>query len=201
MRTMIVVACLATTVATAHANGVVELGGALAFPVSDSNWTNTADTSPELAVRAGTGNENFAGLVGLAWTPVRTQAQGGSSALGSVDFSAQRFRILANLELRHRLAPKFTLSGRVGAGIDIMHESASITILGNTASNSDTNVGFAIDVAAGGWYRLGETTEVGIEVAVPIGYHSKTAQPGNAISFDYTQVDIEMWLAVRLMSL
>jgi hypothetical protein len=135
--------------------------------------------------------------VGLAWTPERLDAQ----PIAGTDASVHRFRILGNLEVRHRFAPKITLGGRVGAGVDIVHGSYSFTVLGATTSKSDTDLGFGIDLAGGAWFDIGTTTQLGVELGVPIGYHSKKAANLGDISFDYTQVDIELWLVLRFASI
>jgi len=50
---------------------------------------------------------------------------------------------------------KLTLSGRLGAGIDIAHASGDITLFGNHSSTSDTDVGYAFDFAVGIWLDIG----------------------------------------------
>ena len=185
--------------AAAHADGILELGGALTFPIADKNWTDTVDTSPELGVRLGAGNQQIAGLLGFSWTPENLDAQSASFPGGSTDISGHRFRILGNLRIGHRVAPKITVTGRLGAGVDIAHGSFTLNLLGNTSTTSDTDVGFAFDGALGGWYDLGQT-QLGLELAVPIGHHSKKATQAGELTFDYDQVDIELWFVVRLSS-
>lgn len=198
MRAIVLVALLLP--ATVHADGLFELGGALSFPVGDNNWTNTVDSGPELGARVGAGGDDLAGFLAVAWTPLRTNAQGGSFPGGSTDITAHRFRVLGDVEFRHRIAPKLAISGRLGLGADILYGAYSVTFLGATTSNSDTNAGLAFDAGVAGWYELGEKTEIGVELVVPVGYHSKKAQNAGDLSFDYTQTNIDLWLTLRLGS-
>jgi hypothetical protein len=197
MRVLLILAVMLLPTSTTRADGIFELAGALTFPAADNNWVNTVEPSPELAVRAGGGNDELAGLASLAWTPERLDAQ---PIAGLTDASGHRFRILGNVEVRRRLLPKLTLGGRIGAGVDIVHGSYSFNILGTTTSKSDTDVGFGIDLAAGVWFDVGATTQLGVELGVPIGYHSKKAAAIGDLSFDYTQVDIELWVELRFGS-
>ncbi|MDB4959553.1 MAG: hypothetical protein JWO36_7122 [Myxococcales bacterium] len=178
----------------ARADGIVEVAGAVTFPIGDDNWKNTVEPSPELGIRAGGGNDELAGLIGLAWVPEQLDAQ---PAFTSV--SGHRFRILGNLELGHHIAPKIRLGGRIGAGTDITHGSYTVMFAGTTASKSDTDFGFALDLAVSLLFDVG-SVQVGPELAVPIGYHSKKAMNLGDLSFDYTQTDIELWFVVRFGS-
>lgn len=200
LRAVRILALAALLVPTAtYADGILELGGALTFPIADKNWTDTVDTSPELGVRFGVGNQGIAGLLGVSWTPENLDAQSASFPGGSTDISGQRFRILGNVRVGHLVAPKFTVTGRLGAGVDITHGSFTLDLLGNTSTTSDTDVGYAFDAALGGWYALGNT-QLGFELAIPIGHHSKRAMQPGELTFDYNQLDIELWFVVRLSS-
>src|SRR4051794_21797494 len=90
----VVIVTLLAPATSARADGIFEVGGALTFPVSDDNWKNIVEPSPEVAVRAGAGSDAIAGLVSLSWVPLQLDAQ-----QAFVDVSAQRFRILGNLSL------------------------------------------------------------------------------------------------------
>ena len=196
MRLSIIAVVIVMTLAPARAraDGILEVGGALTFPIADDNWKNTVEPSPELAIRAGAGSEVMAGLVSLSWIPEQLDAQ-----QNFVDVSAQRFRLLGNLALGHRIAPKLSVGARIGVGTDITHGSYSFMVAGTTTSKSDTDFGFALDLAARIMYDLG-STQLGFELAVPIGYHSKKAANLGDISFDYTQTDLELWFVVRFGS-
>src|SRR5258706_324047 len=50
-------------------------------------------------------------------------------------------------------------------------------------------------IGGGVWFRVGGT-ELGAEVALPIGYHSKKNQ--NGISFDYTSYDLDLLFGIRI---
>ena len=82
--------------------------------------------------------------------------------------------------VHHPVTPKLVLSARVGAGVDLAHASATVTILGNTTTTSDTNAGFAFELGGGIWYDLGGV-QLGGELALPIAAHSKhgTGADGN----------------------
>jgi len=41
-------------------------------------------------------------------------------------------------------------------------------------------------------------TQLGVELAIPIGHHDKQATQAGEITFDYDQLDLELWFVVRL---
>jgi hypothetical protein len=188
---------------SARADSFFEVLGGLSIPAGDNNWTNTVDTSPKLGVRAGAvGDKGLGGMVQADWTPENINASGVGFGVGSADVALHRFRILGNLVYHHPVAGKLILSARVGVGVDIAHASASLTVLGNTVSSSDTNAGFAFELGGGLWYDLGDV-QVGGELALPVSSHSKHANgvpsDGN-YSFDYTSYDFDLLFGVRLLS-
>ena len=82
-----------------------------------------------------------------------------------------------------------------GIGVDIAHASGSVTILGGTGSRSDTDVGLAVELGGGVWYDFGGT-QVGGEIAVPIGNHNSASQNGS-IPFQYALEDVDLLAVVR----
>ena len=197
MRT-IAIAILCVSV-PAQADSFAELLGGLAIPVGNSNWTNLVDPSPKLQARAGAmaPGADIGGMLGIDWTPESLDNSGGGFGVGSTSVAAHRFRAIASVVFRHRIAPRITLSGRAGAGIDIAHASYDVTILNNTSSNSDTDVGYAFEFGAGVWFDVGGT-QLGFELAVPIGHHNKQAQQTGDITFQYTDIDVDLLIGVRL---
>ncbi len=178
----------------AHAEPYVELGGGLVLPVSDGDWTDSIDPSLGLAARIGGGGD-VGGMFSFEWDPL-------SSNLDYVRFS--RFRFLGHVVVHHRLSPKTELVGRFGAGIDLIHSSVNATILGFRVEGSDSDVGLAFEAAGGAWFSVGSgSTQVGVEAALPIGYHNNSGNKNNPNDPDnrrveYTSVDIQILGGVRL---
>ena len=192
--TIIIVLALAAATPAAHADPFVEIAGGVMFPVSNSDWTNAVDVSPKFAARGGFDRGELEGLLSLDWTPVQAKTDPVFT-----DLRYNRFRILASGQLRHLFAPNIRLSVRTGIGIDIAHAgyTVNIPLVGET-SGSDTDTGFAFEIATGIWYSLGGKTEVGFELALPISTHSQDANAQNGqIGFHYTAVDIDLLLTVR----
>jgi hypothetical protein len=182
--------------ATARADSFVEIAGGVMLPVANDDWTNAVDVSPKLGIRLGGGRPDIEGILVADWTPAQAKADPLFT-----DVSYHRFRILAGAQLRHAIAPNIRLSARLGLGIDIAHASytVDIPILGTT-SGSDTHTGFAFEPAIGIWYAFGKT-EVGFELAVPIGSHDRDADPQTGqIGFHYTSVDVDLLGVVRFGS-
>ena len=180
----------------AHADGFGEVVGGLMIPTSNDNWTNLAEPSPKLGVRAGAMSGDFGGMLGADWTPVSLDNSGGSFGIGSTGGSAQRFRVIASAVFHHRIAPKITLSGRAGAGLDIAHASFDLTILGATSTTSDTNLGYAFDLGLGLWFDV-SSVQLGFELGIPIGHHDKQAKQSGDIGFQYTSVDVDLLAGLR----
>lgn len=185
-------AVLAPSIAQAEA--YVELGGGLVLPVSDNDWKDSIDPSLGLAARIGGGGQ-VGGMFSFEWDPL-------SSNIQYVNFS--RFRFLGHVVVHHRLSPKAELVGRFGAGIDLIHSSVDATILGFRVEGSDSDVGLAFEAAGGAWFSVGSgSTQVGVEMALPIGYHNNNGNPNNPgdpndRKVDYTSVDIQILGGVRL---
>jgi hypothetical protein len=183
----------------ARADSFTELAGGIAIPAGDQGWTDTVGTSPKLAVRVGSVNADGLGvLLAGDWTPENLNTKGGAFPGGSLDTSGHRFRVLAQGALHHRIAPKILFAARAGAGIDIIHGSYSLTVLGATSSHSTTDLGYALEVGAGVWFDVG-STQLGVELALPIGHHDEHAATGSGdISYVWTAYDVDLLFGVRL---
>jgi hypothetical protein len=198
---LVVLAVVLATPTVARADSFLEILGGITIPVGDSDWTNVAEASPELQARVGAvGDSGVGGMVQADWTPVNLDNSGGSFGVGNADIAGHRFRVLADVAFHKQVAPKLVVTGRAGAGIDIAHASATVTVLGTTTSSSDTDTGFAFELGGGIWYQLG-SADLGGELALPIGHHSKqgNATDGN-YTFDYTSYDLDLLIGVRLRS-
>jgi hypothetical protein len=185
-------AVLAPSIARAEA--YVELGGGLVLPVSDDDWSDAIDPSLGLAARIGGGGE-VGGMFSFEWDPL-------SSDIDYVSFT--RFRFLGHVVVHHRLNAKTELVGRFGAGIDLIHSSVDANIFGVRVHGSDSDVGLAFEAAGGAWFSVGRgSTQLGVEMALPIGYHNNDGNPNNPNDpddrkVDYTSVDIQILGGVRL---
>ncbi len=192
MRTVTLILILA--VATpAHADSFAELVGGVGIPLGDNTWTNDVSSSPKLVGRAGVINGQIGGALSVDWTHANMNTSFGQFG----DLSGNRFRILANVVFQHALAPKLILSARAGAGIDIAHYSYSLTLLGVTSSGSDTDTGIGFELGGGVWFKVTDSTELGAEAGLPIGYHSKKAE-NNMPAIDYTSYDFDILFGVRV---
>jgi hypothetical protein len=201
MRALAIVLLVIAAPAVVRAENVVEFTAGVTIPVGDSDWTKLVDASPILGVAAGAyGASGVGGLLRFDYTPVSLDNSGGSFGLGSSDISGQRYRILADVAFQHRVAPKISFAGRAGAGIDIAHASATVTVLGTTTKSSDTNVSYAFELAGGIWFDLGGV-QLGGQLALPISSHDKqgNGSDGN-YQFLYTSVDLDFTVGVRLVS-
>ena len=193
MRVIVLLAVLAIT-ATSRADSFVEAVGGLSIPVGDNTWTNYADGSPKLAVRAGAIHGDVGGMLEADWTPVQLDSNGAFA--GALDTTGHEFRILADVAFQRRLAPKVSISARGGAGIDIAYGSYTIA---NT-SHSNTDLGFAFEVGGGVWFDVASDVQLGAELGVPISHHSTPAKNLGDIAFDYTSYNIDLLFGVRLFS-
>jgi hypothetical protein len=181
--------------AVARADQFVELGGGLAVPMSDDEYTDYVDTSATLFARIG-GGAPIGGMFSVDFTPL---------AAKSDILNFNRFRFQGHVVVRKALAPKIELSGRFGAGLDLIHESADVTVLGVRFEGSDTDLGLALEVGAGVWFGVGSGggVQVGVELAVPISYHNTEGNPNNPqdpdeARFEYTSIDLDVLGGVRI---
>lgn len=190
----------------AAADSFFELAGGLSDPVGDDDWNDRAEPSPKLALRAGgfssatEGRKSRVGAVLSAdWTPQQTDADGFTFPGGMTEVSAQRFRLLIGPGFEARVAPALHFSARLGIGADIAHASATTTTIIGSASASDTDVGFALEVGTGFWVDLG-SLQIGGEIALPIGYHNHQADnSGDEITMDWTSYDVDILGGVRFV--
>jgi hypothetical protein len=196
MRVLVVIVALALPT-SALADGNLELVGGISIPAGDSNWTNIADTSPKLGARIGAMRDDIGGMLQLDWTPVNLKNMGGSFGVGDASAAAYAFRVLADFAFQHHVRPNLVISARAGLGIDVAHGSGQVTILGVTSSTSSSDVGLAVEFGGGLWYDFGGT-QVGGELAVPIGNHSSKGTTSDPISFQYASYDVDILLGVRL---
>jgi hypothetical protein len=193
MRSLVILACvLAASRASAESFVIFDAG--MAVPISDSDWTNLADPSLKLAVRAGGGRPDVAGYVSFDFTPVSF-----ANPPNFGDLSGQRYRTLVGIQVWKQLVPNVHIDGRIGVGIDIAHASYTLTILGTTSHASDTDVGYAFEPAAGLWFDIGPSAKVGFELGFPLGHHDKTGNVQNGeFTFKYTSVDLDLMGGIRV---
>ncbi|HUS30562.1 MAG TPA: hypothetical protein VMZ53_18760 [Kofleriaceae bacterium] len=180
---------------SAKADSFLDIEGGLTTPLGDDDWNNTVESSPKLAVHAGSVPGTVGGMVSVDWTPYNTDAQ---ADFPGTDIAANRFRILANLAFMSPVKAKLMLTGRVGIGADIQHASAEGNIFGVHFETSDTDVGIGFEVAAGLWARVGGVA-IGGELALPISHHDQDNQQGD-IDFIYDTFDLDLMFGVRLMT-
>jgi hypothetical protein len=175
---------------TARADAFAEFGVGLVMPLSNKAWTDAVDPSLKIAARLGGGGE-VGGFGSVDWSPM---------AADSSLITFHRFRIQGGVYLHKHVAPKVSLAARFSAGIDILHEHAQLDIpIVGRVEGSDTDVGLALEPAFGAWFDL-KSVEIGVELALPIGYHSKqgnAANPANDAKFDYTSLDLDLIGGVR----
>lgn len=183
----------------ARADGFLDGAVGIMLPASDSDWTKNVDPSPKLGVRVGgtssTGRTRAGIAVGADWTNVRSSSM--NFGIGTVDASANRFRILASFVLLHAVSAKSQLSLRAGGGVDIMHLSYSGNLLGVPFDGSGTDTGYAIELAGGGWYDVADSVALGGEIGLPIGHHSQHKYQDAQIN-GYTSVDVDFLFGIRL---
>jgi len=200
MRTLIVAVVLAVP-SVVHAESFFEGLFGISIPVGDSDWTNRAESSPKLEARAGAmGDNGIGGMLQADWTPVNLDQKGFNGFGTNFDVSGQRYRILADLAFHKRVAPKLIANGRIGAGIDIAHTSVTITSPLGNGSSSDTDTNFAFELGGGLYYDVG-SVQIGGELALPIGHHSKQGNPtAGSFTFNYTSYDIDILFGERFTS-
>jgi hypothetical protein len=186
--------------APAGADSFAGLVGGFMTPLGDSHsdnsgWKDQVGSSPKLGVRAGENGESGLGaLFSADWTPVNYNVR-----TNLADVSAHRFRILAHLTFEKMVMPKLSVFGRAGAGIDIAHASASATVLGQTFSASDTDLGWAFEVGGGAYFHVGDI-QIGGELAIPFAGHNHKANGTSDITLDYTSTDLDILFGIRFIS-
>jgi hypothetical protein len=190
MRATPCLAFVAVAAGPVHADSFVEVAGGISIPLSDDDWTNLVETSPKLALRAGSYPEKIGVVLSADWMPANTDADGAFG--GALDVSAHRFRLLVGPMFHHHVSNLLVAGGRAGLGADIAYAKAS-SLLGEV---SETDVGFGFELAGGVWAKVG-SIEIGGEVAIPIGIHD---DDNDVIDFNYTSVDLELLFSARFTS-
>jgi hypothetical protein len=176
-------------------SGVLAFLAGLQLPLGDNDWTNTVDVSPTLGLRAGVVQNALAGMVSVDFTPENLTDQQTMPNGVDTHASGYRLRLLAHVGFEHHIAPKLTLTGRAGAGIDIAHGSYDFNFLGAHLASSNTDTGYAFEFGGGVWWDAG-SVQVGGELAVPIGHHDKASQNGS-VGFVYTSYDLNFLFGIR----
>lgn len=169
----------------------------LAVPVAEEDYEDTVDESLKLGVRFGSGQApggaGWPGLeLSLDFTPVNPELDS-----ATIDISIQRYRGL--IGVRHRIpAGKGALFLRAGLGADLVHVSASGSILGINFETSETDVGLAAEVGAGLMFPIGGNLYVGAHFAVPMAFHFDDDDPGDPddTDFEYTGVDLDLLFTI-----
>jgi hypothetical protein len=200
MRALFVAATALGLAHTARADNFVQALAGVQLPAGDSDWTDTADVSPKLQVRAGTLQHGLGGMIAFDWTPEQLTSRLTMPAGFNTGASAHRFRILVQGLVRQPVGPKLALEARGGVGLDLAHASYDYTLLGVHQQDARTDVGYALEVGGGAWWHLGSgSLEVGAELAVPIGHHDSPSQNGS-VGFVYTSYDIDLLFGIRAFS-
>lgn len=185
----------------ARAESFLELGGGISVPVGDDDWTNAAESSPKLALKAGAIHDKLGGMVAFDWTPVNLDNEGFAGPLAAADVSGHRFRVLAHIVGQVPIQRTIHLEARAGIGADIAHVSASGNVLGFEFDGSDTDVGLGFEFGAGVWINV-STVQIGAQVALPGAIHNHEDDPNDNddIPIDYTSYDFDLMFGVRLLS-
>ena len=194
-RTWLVLAAIAGTAAlapSAHAEGYLILNGGVLFPVGDADWKDLVEPSASFAVRGGSSRRIARGArvgfeAGLEYAPLSTELDG---ALVQVDFN--RYRVIFGARYEQLVARGLLLSLRGGLGISHLRVEASA--LGQSESDSDTGV--ALDLAAGLWFAAGSTL-LGLELGLPSGFHSDDNSDNNDAAVDFRTTELALSAGVR----
>ncbi|MBZ0233934.1 MAG: outer membrane beta-barrel protein [Deltaproteobacteria bacterium] len=187
---------IATTAAAqpAAADGYAEAVVGLAVPVADDDYDDFADESFKVGLRAGGGGGPTKLELSGDFTFVDPAAEGG---LLNLDIDAERYRILVGA--RHAVpVGKASLFVRLGAGVDIVHASATGSAFGIDFEVSDTDPGIAAEAGLGIMVPLGGKLYVGGHLAVPMAFHFDEDDPDDDtdLSFDYTGIDLDLLFTI-----
>ena len=159
----------------------------------------TVDVSPTPLAAVGDRGVAQTALLSFAFTPARV---GDTSGVGTVfrpeespirDPSLLRIRVLANLEGRHRLAERRSLTLRGGIGVDIRRSS---WVSATSMERSRSENGFAFELAVTHWFERGSAA-YGIALA---GTMVKYDQPpfGGTDEPGITTMDLALSFVARL---
>lgn len=186
---------LMASAGAARAESFVEIAGGLMTPISDDQWKDYVEPGPKLGARVGSVGDKVGGMLMLDWTPINADDAGFGDA---VDISSHRIRVQVAATSHQKLGANATASFRIGAGIDIAYVSVETSIFGFMSESSDTDVGLALEPAAGLWFSVG-SMQVGGELALPISFHDDG--PDNDVDLeDYTSLDLDILFGVRFLS-
>lgn len=164
--------------ATASADGFAEVAGGIMTPGGTDAWVGLGHTSPKLAVRAGTMDRAWADeILSIDWTPIEPD---------EADTSAHRVRVIGSYSFNARTGA-LNLSARAGIGLDFLRV--------RRGSESDTAIGYAVEVGAGVWFATGPV-ELGGDIAVPLGLNGATTV-GDLELDSYLSIDLDLLLGVR----
>ena len=195
---------LLAVTAAAHADslGFVMVGGGVAMPAADSRWSDGADTG--IKVRAGAGIVRTVGaLVTIDGTWLGAPHPNKLFPLFAEHERLWRTRILGHalLELPQVIDPRLSVMVRAGIGADVLYETWDRLMAQTYVGDSHVHTGFGFEVGAAAWFEVALGIDVGAEVGVPMSIHHSnavnTSAPG---ALEYTSVDIDLLLAIRLTS-
>ena len=190
--------------ARAHADslGFITAGGGLAQPVADSRWSDGAQTGVKL--HAGAGIVRTVGaLATIDATWLGAPHPSKLFPLSAYHEGLWRMRILGHalVELPHVVDPRLSVMVRAGIGADVLYETWDRLMNQSYIADSHVHTGFGFEVGAAAWFEVALGIDVGAEVAVPMSIHHSdavnTTVPG---ALEYTSVDIDLLLGVRLTS-
>ena len=188
----VTVCAVMATASAARADGYLILNGGALLPTGDDDWVDLVEPSASFAVRGGGNrrvarNARVAFEAGLEYAPLATDF---NSPLFELDVT--RFRFLLGARYEQLLSRGLLLSLRGGLGLSHLRAEVS-TVLGGSDSDSDT--GLALDLAAGLWFAAGPVL-VGAEFGLPMGFHSDEDSATGA-TLDYRMTEIAMSAGVR----
>ncbi len=171
-----------------YAEAVVGLG----IPIAEDDYENAVDESLKLGVRAGGGAGSTAVELALDVTPVASELDS-----AAVEVGVQRYRMLIGGRHRIRSGPA-TLFVRAGVGVDVVHYSASSTVLGIMFEASETDLGLAAEVGGGFTIPVGGKLYVGGHLAVPMAFHFDDDDPAvnDDADLEYTGIDVDVLFTI-----
>lgn len=179
----------------AQADGYIAVSGGASFPIGDDDWTRVVESSPTVAVRGG-GGRKISSSARLAlegsfeFSPLSTDAD---SAI--VDISLTRYRALIGARLEQRIARGALVALRGGVGIDHLRSEVSSSLLPGF-SDTDSDTGLALEAGVGLWFSAGPVL-VGVETALPIGFHSDGSDDQSDAALDFQNIDLSLLVGIR----
>jgi len=164
----------------------------LMTPLGDDDYESSIDESLKLGLRFGTRTGPRALDLSFDFTPANDELD---SVLA--DVGIQRYRLMAGGRIEHRINPKTYLFVRGAVGLDLVHISASGSLLGQRFENSETDLGLALEVSGGLMFDLGQLS-IGGKLGLPFAFHFDDDDPDDPDDFDleYTGVDLDVAFVV-----